>query len=216
MDILSKLKKTLLFVFILVVVSQIYAQKSSSFSNDDLLNAFKLSYKYEAAGQYKDAIDAIKAVYSNNNYEVNLRLGWLNYLNAQHNDAMQYYQTAIKIMPYSIEARLGYVNPAAALEDWTKVGDMYKEILTIDPNNSQVLYKLGMIYYYKPDYQMAFNNFEKVVNMYPFDYYSLLMLGWTNYQLGNGSNAEALFNKVLLISPDDASALEGLGLLRKK
>jgi tetratricopeptide (TPR) repeat protein len=216
MDILNKVKKGLLFVFILVIVSQIYAQKSSSFSNDDLLNAFKLSYKYEASGQYKDAIEAIKAVYSASNYEVNLRLGWLNYLNLQHKDAMQYYQTAMKIMPYSIEARLGYVYPAAALEDWTKVTDMYNEILNIDPNNTSVLYKLGTIYYYKPDYQKAYNCFEKIVNLYPFDYSSMLMFGWANYQLGRGSDAEALFNKVLLLSPDDASALEGLGLLRKK
>jgi len=216
MDILNKVKKGLLFVFILVIVSQIYAQKSGTFSNDDLLNAFKLSYKYEASGQYKEAINAIQAVYSNSNYEVNLRLGWLNYLNLQHNEAMQYYQTAMKIMPYSIEARLGYVNPAAALENWIKVGDMYNEILNIDPNNTPVLYKLGTIYYYRPDYQKAYNCFEKIVNLYPCDYSSVLMFGWANYQLGRGNDAEALFNKVLLLSPNDASALEGLGLLRKK
>lgn len=216
MDILKKIKQTLLFVFVLLVVSQIYAQKSSTFSNDDIQNAFTLSYKYEASGQFKDAIDALQAVYSSSNYLVNLRLGWLNYLNLQHKDAMQYYQTAMKIMPYSLEARLGYVNPAAALEDWNKVADMYNEILNIDPNNTSVLYKLGMIYYYRPDYQKAYNCFEKIVNLYPGDYSSVLMFGWTNYQLGRGNDAEALFNKVLLLSPNDASALEGLGLLKKK
>jgi len=216
MDILKKSKKLFLFVFILLVVSQIYAQRSGTFSNDDIQNAFKLSYKYEAGGQYKEAIDALAPVYSSSNYEVNLRLGWLNYLNLQHKDAMQYYQTAMKIMPYSIEARLGYVNPAAALEDWAKVGDMYNEILGIDPNNTAVLYKLGMVYYYRPDYQYAYNCFEKIVNLYPCDYSSVLMFGWANYQLGRGKDAEALFNKVLLLSPNDASALEGLGLLKKK
>lgn len=216
MDILKKSKQLFLFVFVLLVVSQIYAQKSGTFSNDDLQNAFKLSYKYEASGQYKEAIDALTPVYNGSNYEVNLRLGWLNYLNLQHKDAMQYYQTAMKILPYSIEARLGYVNPAAALEDWTKVADMYNEILNIDPNNTSVLYKLGTIYYYRPDYQKAYNCFEKIVNLYPTDYSSVLMFGWANYQLGRGGDAEALFNKVLLLSPNDASALEGLGLLKKK
>lgn len=216
MDILKKSKQMLLFVVVLLIVSQIYAQKSGTFSNDDMQNAFKLSYKYEADKQYKEAIDALMPVYSGNNYEVNLRLGWLNYLNLQHKEAMQYYQTAMKIMPYSIEARLGYVLPAASLEDWVKVADMYNEILTIDPNNTSVLYKLGMIYYYRPDYQKAYNCFEKVVNLYPCDYSTVLMYAWANYQLGRGSDAEALFDKVLLLSPNDASALEGLGLLRKK
>jgi len=216
MDILNKSKQLFLFVFVLLIVSQIYAQKSGSFSNDDLQNAFKLSYKYEARGQYKEAIDALTPVYSGSNYEVNLRLGWLNYLNLQHKEAMQYYQTAMKVMPYSIEARLGYVNPAAALEDWTKVADMYNEILNIDPNNTSVLYKLGTIYYYRPDYQKAYNCFEKIINLYPCDYSTVLMFAWANFQLGRGGDAEALFNKVLLLSPNDASALEGLGLLKKK
>lgn len=210
------LKKSILASFIILAVMFAGAGKSSSFSDDDLLSAFKLSYKYEAAGQLGEAISAIRAVYKPDNYEVNLRLGWLYYSNKQYNEAMQYYQSAFKVMPYSIEARLGYANSAAALQDWVKTGEMYLEILNIDPNNSSVLYKLGLIYYYKPDYQKAYNCFEKVVNMYPFDYYSVLMLAWTNYQLGKGKDAEVLFNKVLLISPDDTSALEGLGLLRKK
>jgi Flp pilus assembly protein TadD len=42
------------------------------------------------------------------------------------------------------------------------------------------------------------------------------MFAWSNYQLGRGSDAEALFNKALLLSPNDTSALEGLGLLKKK
>ena len=210
------LKKAILASVIVFAVLFTGTRTGSGFSDDDLLNAFKLSYKYEAAGQYSDAITAIKSVYKQDSYEINLRLGWLYYSNKQYNEAMQYYQNAFKIMPYSIEARLGYANSAAALQDWVKTGEMYLDILNIDPNNSGVLYKLGLIYYYKPDYQKAFNCFEKVVNMYPFDYYSTLMLAWTNLQLGKGKEAEVLFNKVLLISPDDASALEGLGLLRKK
>jgi tetratricopeptide (TPR) repeat protein len=209
------LKKILFVPVIIFAVILTGARTSSSFTDDDLLNAFKLSYKYEAAGQFGDAINALKPVYKSDNYEVNIRLGWLYYNNKQYNEAMQSYQNAFRIMPYSIEARLGYANSTAALQDWVKTGETYLDILNIDPNNSGVLYKLGLIYYYKPDYQKAFNCFEKVVNMYPFDYYSVLMLAWTNYQLGKGKEAEILFNKVLLISPDDASALEGLGLLRK-
>jgi tetratricopeptide (TPR) repeat protein len=210
------LKKTVLAAIVIFAVIFTGVGRGSGFSDDDLLNAFKLSYKYETAGQLNEAISAIKSVYNADSYPVNLRLGWLYYSNKQYNEAMQYYQSAFKVMPYSIEARLGYANSAAALQDWVKTGEMYLEILNIDPNNSSVLYKLGLIYYYKPDYQKAYNCFEKVVNMYPFDYYSVLMLAWTNYQLGKGKDAEVLFNKVLLISPDDASALEGLGLLRKK
>jgi tetratricopeptide (TPR) repeat protein len=118
-------------------------------------------------------------------------------------------------MPLSVEARLGLANPVIAIEDWTTLENTYNDILKIDPNNSQVNYKLGMMFYYRADYNGAAKYIEKTVNMYPFDYYSVLMLGWTYYNLGKTREAEVLFNKVLLISPDDASALEGLGLLKK-
>ena len=53
-------------------------------------------------------------------------------------------------------------------------------------------------------------HFEKVINLYPFDYNSLLMLGWTKYKLQEFGKAKVLFNKVLMYSPEDASAQKGL------
>jgi tetratricopeptide (TPR) repeat protein len=218
MDILKAIKKIALAVIILFFVSQINAQSGSGLtdgSGDNVKSAFKESYGFETNGQIVSAIDAMNKVYDKNSYEINLRLGWLNYLNKQYSESINYYRTAAGIMPMSVEARLGMANPVTATEDWKTLESVYQDILTIDPNNSQVNYKLGMIYYYRPDYNNAFRHFEKSVNMYPFDYYSVLMLAWTNFNLGKAREAEVLFNKVLLIVPDDASALEGLGLLKK-
>ena len=117
-------------------------------------------------------------------------------------------------MPMAIEPKLGYVYPAAALGEWDKVLTKYHEILKIDPNHSSVNYKTGLIYYGKKDYKTADKYFEKVVNLYPFDYSGLLYLAWTKYFLGDTQKAKALFNKVLLYAPDDKSALEGLGLIQ--
>jgi len=83
-----------------------------------------------------------------------------------------------------------------------------------DPNNTLVLYRMGMISYENKDYQKAYTYFQKVVNLYPFDYYSVLMLGWTNYQLGKTKEAKILFQKALLYDPTSASAKEGLSLIK--
>jgi Flp pilus assembly protein TadD len=40
------------------------------------------------------------------------------------------------------------------------------------------------------------------------------MSAWVQYQLGNKVEAKTLFKKALLSRPKDASALEGLGLLK--
>lgn len=186
----------------------------SKINTEGLPEVFKESYSFEKQGKIDKAIGVLMDVYDKNNYMINLRLGWLYYSNKKYAESMEYYQNAINAQPNSIEARLGFVMPAAGAEDWVKVTEKYNEILSIDPNNSTANYRLGLIYYYKPDYTQAFKYFEKVANMYPFDYSSVLMLGWTNYQLGKSTDAKALFERTLCIVPDDASALEGLGLIK--
>ena len=54
----------------------------------------------------------------------------------------------------------------------------------------------------------------KVVDLYPLGYDNLLMLGWTFYFLENYNEAKVLFSKVILYSLKDASANEGLQLLK--
>ncbi|HSA04943.1 MAG TPA: tetratricopeptide repeat protein, partial [Tenuifilaceae bacterium] len=68
--------------------------------------------------------------------------------------------------------------------------------------------------YERKDYKQAYTYFEKVVNLYPWDHDSVLMFAWTNYMLGKTREAKILFHKALLYNPDDASAKEGLGLIK--
>ncbi len=91
---------------------------------------------------------------------------------------------------------------------------LYDKILEINPNNTVALYRLGLVYYGRKNYDKALPLFNKVVDLYPFDYDGLLMLAWTSYFMGNYNQARVLFNKVKLYNPDDASANEGLQLMR--
>lgn len=179
-----------------------------------LAEVFKKSYTHEKAGEYTKATAVLKAVYDADNYALNLRLGWLDYLAGLFTESMSYYQKAMKLMPLSIEARLGYVLPAAAIGNTEQVKTQYIEILKIDPNNSTANYRLGVIYYGKAEYNLAYKHLEKVVNLYPFDYDSLVMFAWINLKLGKMHEAEVLFNTALLNRPGDASATEGLSNIR--
>ena len=74
---------------------------------------------------------------------------------------------------------------------------------------------MGSIHYGNGDYETALKHFEKVVNLYPFDYDALVMYGWTNFQLGKFREAEVLFNQALMNQPEGQSAKEGLEALNK-
>lgn len=185
----------------------------SALAAQTLQSAWEQSYTAEVAGDYPKAIQVLVRS-GDKGYMTLLRLGYLNYLANQHLESMRYYQQCINLMPYAIEPRLGYVNPAAALNNWSDVRKQYEEILKIDPKQTQVLYRMGMIHYNLGEYPKALVYFEKVINLYPADYDTLLMYAWTQLQLGKKNVAKVLFEKVLLLSPSDASALQGLGLIR--
>jgi tetratricopeptide (TPR) repeat protein len=196
---------TFLLFFVLVLKGQDYTK---------LIAAFSDSYTKEKAGKYQEAVASLKTCYDAGSYEINLRLGWLTYLQGQFTESLAYYNKAADLMPYAIEPRLGLVLPASSLGNWDMVITQYNKILEVDPNNTVTLYRLGLIMYDKKDYKQAYKYFEKVVNLYPFDYQSVLMLGWTNYKLGKPREAKILFNKALLYYPEDASAKEGLSLVK--
>ena len=177
-------------------------------------DAFQKSYIEEAKKEYLKAANSLKAVYDEKSYEINLRLGWLNYLEGNHSESGMYYTRAISLMPYSVEAKLGLIYPLTAIGNMNEVIAQYEKILEIVPNYSIVLYRLGLIYYEKGDYEAALKYFDKVVNMWPFDYDGLTMLGWTNFKLNNTREAKVLFQKALLHTPDGTSAAEGLSHLK--
>lgn len=203
------LKKNAWIVF-LAISFGINAQTNQ----EKLQEAFKNSYSYENKGEYSKAIKELKDNYHEDSYEINLRLGWLNYSSGNFTESMAYYQKAIQLQPLSEEARMGYVLPASSVGNWDSVLKTYLEILKTNPYNTTILYRVGLIYYGKEQYSQAYSYFEKVVNLYPFSYDGLLMFAWTNLKLGKLREAKVLFQKILLLSPNDNSAKEGLGLIK--
>lgn len=180
----------------------------------EITSAFALSYDYEAIQKYDAAIKSITPFYNASSYEMNLRLGWLHYLSAKHKDAVGYYQKAIQLMPAATEPHWAIINPLTKLESWIEIEKTYLSILKLDAKNGSANYNLAMIYYFRKDYLTAKKYLDVALNLTPFNYNNMLMSAWTNYFLGNKNEAKALFNKVLLYSPNDKSALEGLGLIK--
>ena len=200
--------KIIILSISIIVASQGLAQSNARQA------AFAKSYEFENKSNYLAAIKEVEKHYTDNDYFSNIRLGWLYYLNKNYSESIKFYDRAIAIKPYAIEARFGCIKPLSAIESWTKVKTHYQQILKIDPQNTTAKYWLGVIFYNSKDYNSANRLFEKVVNLYPLDYDSVIMLAWTKWRLGKNNDAKVLFNHALTIRPSDASALEGLKLIK--
>ncbi len=179
-----------------------------------LIKAFSKSYEMESASNFEAAIQALKPYYSEKSYELNLRLGWLYYLNADYFQSEKHYQKAMQLMPYAVEAKLGYALPVAAMGNLSKAEATYKEILKIDPQNTFANYHLGGMYYEWKNYEKAYQHTEKVVNLYPFDHDSVVLFAWIHLQMGQTGKAKVLFEKALMIIPGSESAKTGLEMVQ--
>ena len=179
-------------------------------SYDEIQKAFKSSYVSEYKGDVSGAVLELQKGYKVDSYECNLRLGWLLFSAKKYDKSLEYYQNAINLKKYSIEARLGYISTANSLKEYTKAYVKYEEILTIDPYNSTANYWVGVTYYNAKKYDIAAKYFELIVNMYPFDFDANHMLGWTYLGLGKVQEAKILFEKALLYKPSDESSKTGL------
>ncbi len=208
MEFLKPIRILLMMGFILGGAA-VYAQ-----TQKELQEAFSKSYAFEADKKYAEAISALTSLSSENRYEINLRLGWLYYLSLKYDQSIAYYLKCTTLMPVATEPLWAVLNPYLAKEDWVNVEKTYLSILKQDPKNTTANYKLGLIYYYRKNYTAAKKYFDVTLNLFPFDYDSLLMSAWTHYFLGNMKDAKVLFNKVLLYAPNDKSALEGLSLIK--
>ncbi|MFT3912401.1 MAG: tetratricopeptide repeat protein [Ferruginibacter sp.] len=203
------LKKTMAIAVIMLSALFANAQNQS-----ELEKAFSDSYTQEYNKKYTEAIATLSKLYSTDSYELNLRLGWLYYENKNYTQSQNFYQVAVKLKPYAIEAKLGLVKPLAALESWDKVLQQYEDIIKIDPQEYTANYWAGVIQYNRKKYEAASKLFEKIVNLYPFDYDANHMLAWAYLNLGKNNDAKILFGKALLMRPQDPSCLEGLSKLK--
>ena len=207
--------KTLVFLLAISVLTcgSIF---SHELPGNEKIDAFKKSVAAEELGNYVKAINYLIVIFDDykDDYLINLRLGWLNYLNKNYNESEKYYHEAIRISNQSIESLLGLAYPLYAAGKIDELIGVYKSILKLDPNNYRANLQLGIIYLNKNDYLNAKILFEKIKNNFPSDFSANLYLGWTYYYLGSNNKAHKLFTNALIIAPNEKSAIDGYNLTK--
>lgn len=206
------LTSLLLAISILIL----FGMELISQSDSNKIKAFNKSIEYEDAKQYAKALAELTNIYEQNksDYLINLRLGWLYYLNGENEKSKRYYETAISLNKNSAEALLGLTYPLAQLEDWTTIESAYLKILKLDANNYSANLYLGQIYLNKGEYSKAQQYLERVHSQNPSSYEPAQSLAWVYYYLGKTQQARNLFTNVLMIKKDDSLATLGLRLIK--
>jgi len=201
--------KTKLIIIVLLLSSNFLFSQTT----DEVTAAFTSSYDYENKVEYQKAIEELIAVYDATSYEINLRLGWLYYLNSDYVKSQNYYKKCIALQVNSIEAMLGYVYPTSALENWDDVLKTYLQILTIDSKNSVVNYRVALMYYYRSEFKTALTYIKKVLELYPFDYDANVLTAQISVSLGEITNAKKYYTVELHYYPSSEEVITALSKL---
>lgn len=190
--------KTIFSTLILLAVFQL--AQSQDFSKKSL--AFKNSYAAESSGNYLVAAKELENL-NDKSYEVELRLGWLYYLQKNYTNSVKHYKSAISISAQSIESRLGLVYPLTALENYDEVLKTYLDILKIDANHTKAHYWAAYSYYYRKDYAQASEHLSKILAQYPFDYDANLLQAQSLLARGKIVESKLHYQKALLYNPSN-------------
>ena len=188
--------------------------KAESPASSALSEALAASYQHEAAAQYPEAIADLSGLTSNKrDYLVNLRLGWLNYLNGAHADSLQCYKNAVLAAPKSLEPRLGGLLPLLALGRYADAEIAAREALRLDPSNYygnlRLAYALRMQLKFAPAEQID----RQMLLLYPTDTRFLLEMGLCQWGQKQTAEAQKTFKQVLLVDPQNADAKQSLQTL---
>jgi tetratricopeptide (TPR) repeat protein len=192
----------------IILISLLVLTNLFALSDQEIKDAYYKSYNYEKMGNYTDAIKAIMPVYNDypETYTVNLRLGWLYYLNENYANSLEHYGKAIKISPYSLEAKLGELLPLLARERYGEVEKKAFQILDADYYNYYGNLRLVFALRMQQKSDLAEKIALKMLAIYPIDVSFLTEYALIKFAQGEKDTAFKLFYDILILDPENVTA----------
>lgn len=194
---------------LLVIFAFLFIQlPDQDLSHKVIRDAYYKSYNYEKLQDYENAIKALNVVYTHypNGYTVNLRMGWLYYLNKNYANALRHYQNAIKTAPASLEAKNGYLLPLLAQQKFDEVEQTAYQIIAIDHYNYYGNLRLAYALRMTNKLEQAEIINTKMLTAYPTDVSFLSELALVKIAQGDKEAADKLFKDIIILDPENVTA----------
>jgi len=155
-------------------------------------------------GKYKEAIKVLAPLYKKypKGYTLNLRLGWLFYLDKKYSNAIKYYKKASITAPSSLEPRLALTNLKLLLEQNEEALTLAYGILKIDYYNFYGnLYAINSLIAQKK-YETAKLITNKMLALYPTSVIFLEKLA-TIYKKTKNKHLKDIYKSIEILDPNN-------------
>jgi tetratricopeptide (TPR) repeat protein len=173
---------------------------------------YRQSYVAEARQDYDESLALMTKIRALglDDYVLNLRTGWLLYLAGRYEESILAYRKAVRLEPGAIEPRLGLMLPLMAARKWGEARTAGVETLEKAPGDFTAQSRIAFTHYQQGQYEKAESWYRKALAGYPSNLEMRAGLAWSLYKQNRFPEARAEFQQILDISPDHASALEGM------
>ncbi|MDT8448366.1 MAG: tetratricopeptide repeat protein [bacterium] len=165
------MRKLLVLFVLLLWAAPLWAQ-------NEVAEAYQRSYALESAQDYPRAAAALIPLWEVHpqGYTLNLRLGWLYYLQNKQANAIEHYTRAVQAYPLSLEARLGLSLPYLAQRRWSEAEQILTDVLKRDHYNFYGNLYLARVYRFEGKLELAETLLMQTLYLYPTN--SQLLLEW--------------------------------------
>ena len=189
----------IIFVFMLTLAS---LMSSSDFEN--IKTQYFKSYDYEQMGKYNEAIKVLSPLYKkySKGYTLNLRFGWLFYLDKKYNDAIKYYTKASLLNTYALNPKLGLIRIYLDTENYKKAETMSHELLKIDYYNHYANLYINKALIAQKKYDAALKNIRKMLIVYPTKVAFLEQLAIV-YKATKSKYLKQVYEDILILDPNN-------------
>jgi tetratricopeptide (TPR) repeat protein len=161
---------------------------------------------------YKKAEQVFGALYRDNPKDTRGLFGVTETLAAQNrlNDAIKELDKAIAAQPDRLDLKLGLANFYVRAQRYDEAIALYKTLLEKQPNSADLLFKLAETYRRKGDINLAADTFRKSSQAAPTSTLPLMQLGLILETIGPVDQANAVYEQILKLDPNNAVALNNL------
>ncbi len=171
---------------------------------EDIKAQYFKSYDYEKMQVYSEAIKVITPLYKKypKGYTLNLRLGWLFYLDKKYKDSQKYYKEASLINPYALDPRLGLIRVYLDTYAFKKAEIFSYELLKIDYYNYYANLYITKALIAQKKYDIATEIIRKMLALYPTDISYLEQLAVV-YKLTKNEYLQKVYEDILVLDPNN-------------
>ncbi len=183
----------------------------------DSESRFKLVDELITANRYEEAYEQLQILSMNFSDEQRFKDLWFKVTTLRKSyyaDRIRFYEEKLSKDPANKEALLELAKFYSYNQDYTLAANLYKSYLLNYPNDYEVRYKLAQILMWQNNLCEAAEESDKLIKSSPDNKNYLLLAAQINYWLDKDlTYTQSLFEKVLVLDPQNGEAMYGLANL---